>query len=78
MRVAMSWLGLVGICWLGACGSADGSCEELAAACAACPDTPAGNQARASCQFAVDSTDELACEDRLDRDIYANAGCTAP
>ena len=61
----------------GGCG-AEGSCEDLAEICATCPDTPQGNQARTSCTFAVDSGDEMACEDRLDTDVYTGAGCAEP
>lgn len=74
--------GMKGVWWgavlLLGCGGADGSCADLAALCETCPDTPAGNQARSSCRTAVESQDELACEDRLDRDVYASAGCTEP
>jgi hypothetical protein len=63
--------------WLCACGSG-GSCEDLAEICASCPDTPEGRQARASCEFAVDSGDELACEDRLDTGVYTDSGCDEP
>lgn len=60
------------------CGGAEGSCEDLAPICASCPDTPEGRQARASCEFAVDSADELACEDRLDTGVYTASGCAEP
>lgn len=58
-----------------ACGGADGSCEDLQEVCGTCPDTPDGNQARTACQTAVDSGDELACEDRLDREVFVEFGC---
>jgi hypothetical protein len=69
------WIGIIAMLSALGCNGADGSCEDLAEVCATCPDTPDGNQARASCEFAVEKADELACEDRIDREIYAPYGC---
>lgn len=72
-------LGALWLCaWGVGCGSAEGSCDDLAAICASCPDTTEGRQARASCEFAVASGDELACEDRLDTGVYTDSGCAEP
>jgi hypothetical protein len=58
----------------GACGD---PCDDLQEVCDSCPtDTAGGLQAKNSCISAVESGDELGCEDRIDTEIYAEYGCS--
>ena len=76
----MSWrrggLFLISALIMGACGG--DPCGELAEVCAGCPDDSEGRLARASCEAAVATEDDLTCEDRLDGDRYVPFGCPRP
>lgn len=56
-----------------ACGG--DPCADLAEVCAGCPDDNEGRLAKASCESAVATEDDLTCEDRLDMDSYVPFGC---
>jgi len=62
----------------GLAGCGGDPCADLSDMCATCPADNEGQLARASCDHAVESGDELACEDRLESGIYEAFGCSEP
>jgi hypothetical protein len=60
---------------LAAAACSDAACEDLAAVCELCPDTPDGRQARTSCLGVVASDDSVTCEDNLESGVFGRHGC---